>query len=492
MKQLFSVALLGAVLLLGGCPQESPAETPAETEPGPYRVNIAALSGGSVTAQPRGGEAGTEIQLAVTPDEGFRLVTGSLKYSDGTKDTAVNASTRKFRLPASDVTVKAEFEGSYTVSVAQGLGDYITPEPASGPPGTVINIRLSLPEGLRIQGGSLKYSDGQSETVIDGAALQFTLPGANVTVSAVIEDARALTRRLVRVPGGTVKSPPSASAGGVAGGPLSGAKPSSPVTVAPFSIGANEVTYDLYWEVKTWASQNGYTFPDNTGKEGQHEGGSSAYNWGEPTPEHRYDPVTWVSWWDAIVWCNAYSEWAAVQTDPACDPYTSFEPLYKSAAAAPVTDTVLRSAAPTDLAAIVGRTVLMPDAANVAAPAADAPGFRLPTGQEWEFAARGSDPAAPAWNYPYAGSNNKDEVAWYLNTAALHVQAVGLKLPNTLGLYDMSGNVAEIASNPAVPASFFYLGGHAAEEACILSGYTNLPNYNGFRVAAPASVGETP
>jgi formylglycine-generating enzyme required for sulfatase activity len=464
-------------------------------------VYIAELSGGSVTAEPRGGEAGTVIQLTVTEDEGFKLKTGSLKYSDGTKDTVVNASTRKFTLPASDVTVKAEFEGAYTVSVAQGLGDYLTPEPASGPPGTVIHIRLSLPEGWRIKGGTLKYRDGQNETVIDGGTLQFTLPAAHVTVSAVLENARAATRRLVRVPGGTVKSPPS---GSVTGGPLSGAKPSSPITVDSFSIGASEVTYDLYWEVKDWASQHGYTFGGDRGREGFYGSNGNPYR-GEPTAEHRYDPVTEVSWWDAIVWCNAYSEWAAAQTDPAYDRYNSFEPLYRSAGDAPSPNTVLRNPEETYLIDIVGGrrrvdepTQIYLDGAKVALPdpAGNPQGFRLPNGAEWEFAARGGDPAAPAWNYPYAGSVNKDEVAWFWNTAVLEVQPVGLKLPNTLGLYDMSGNVEEWASNPADQTKAFLLGGSAYYEERPLSSIPQplslFDATRGFRVAAPASVGEAP
>lgn len=66
--------------------------------------------------------------------------------------------------------------------------------------------------------------------------------------------------------------------------------------------------------------------------------------------------------------------------------------------------------------------------------------FDLPTEAQWEFAARGGNYSQ---NFLYSGSNNVDEVAWTKNNADAKVHAVGEKLPNELGLYDMSGGVWE-------------------------------------------------
>ena len=65
--------------------------------------------------------------------------------------------------------------------------------------------------------------------------------------------------------------------------------------------------------------------------------------------------------------------------------------------------------------------------------------FRLPTEAEWEFAARGGN---LSHGYMYAGSDTPGNVAW-CNSSVSTTQPVGQKVPNELGLYDMSGNVWE-------------------------------------------------
>lgn len=66
---------------------------------------------------------------------------------------------------------------------------------------------------------------------------------------------------------------------------------------------------------------------------------------------------------------------------------------------------------------------------------------RLPTQDEWEYAAKGGE------SYEYAGSKNIEEVSWYKGNSGGMAQKVKQKLANGYGLYDMSGNLYEWTSS---------------------------------------------
>jgi len=66
--------------------------------------------------------------------------------------------------------------------------------------------------------------------------------------------------------------------------------------------------------------------------------------------------------------------------------------------------------------------------------------YRLPTEAEWEYAAKGGNETA---HRQYSGSNILNDVAWYNGNSGRKTHPIGTKMPNELGIYDMTGNVWE-------------------------------------------------
>lgn len=78
--------------------------------------------------------------------------------------------------------------------------------------------------------------------------------------------------------------------------------------------------------------------------------------------------------------------------------------------------------------------------------------FRLPTANEWNYAAKGG---CVSNSYTYSGSNDWDAVAWCSENSDNMPHPVKSKLPNEIGIYDMSGNVAEFIAGEGNYRSFY-------------------------------------
>lgn len=186
------------------------------------------------------------------------------------------------------------------------------------------------------------------------------------------------------------------------------------ITLSPYSIGAYEVTNDLYYAV---------TGKCPSGKSKDKDGNF-----------YSYYPVENMNWYQACWFCNKLSN------------IMGFTPVYKLPDGTDIS-TISYSGVPVDTNSTWSQMTY-----NMSAT-----GYRLPTEAEWEFAARGGSISAADWNYDYAGSNTRNNVAWCNTNANETTHAVGGKTANRLGLYDMSGNVWEWLTdwNNNVPSGTF-------------------------------------
>ncbi len=181
----------------------------------------------------------------------------------------------------------------------------------------------------------------------------------------------------------------------------------------------------MWYTVRVWAEENSYRFA-NMGREG--DDGVI----GDEPAVPKNEPVNYINWRDAMVWCNALTEYYNTKND------TIYECVYKKN-----NGEVIRSS--TDANADVCDSVV---------PDTEADGFRLLSVDEWELAARYKDDGdikdkgeyypgnfASGANADYNDSTACGIVSWFNSNSNSHSHDIKQKVGNALGLFDVSGNV---------------------------------------------------
>lgn len=224
-----------------------------------------------------------------------------------------------------------------------------------------------------------------------------------------------------------------------------------------YAIGKVEVTGGEWRNVYEWGLQNGY---------GDLASSAAEYC----TDAH---PVIMVNWYEVVMWCNAKSEMEGLEP-VYYDTSSGQRVVYRG----PSYGAFYTENGP-------GSEVIEWDESKN--------GYRLPTHDEWEYAARGGQSTT---NSIYSGSNDIYEVGIFSDNSFGAVcdgwtggeadddrgtWPVGSLAANELGLYDMSGNVWEMLWNPRYSGDPYLLRARGAASACWWFGEPTVSNYTGYQ-----------
>lgn len=287
----------------------------------------------------------------------------------------------------------------------------------------------------------------------------------------------------------------------------------SAVTIADFEIGKTEITYQTWYDVFKWATDEArqekrYRFT-NSGREG-----NDGVDGAEPTDRSNH-PVTTVDWFNAVIWCNALSEkagldpvyyfdaqvardarklnelsttifeptvsWGSIDKDaikrnkekfpeihfekPEIKHNWNGEIVYENGD--PVYEMYYGRLEKKDdenisddnykplIDLLAGESCELQEHFKIDF---SKNGYRLPTCLEWFYAAKGGKPDTYEWEMEYSGSDTASEVGWFKKECGYDSNIKGMneflpeygtkpvatKKANSLGIYDMSGNVNEL------------------------------------------------
>ena len=152
-------------------------------EPAPTTYTITAdvfpLGAGTATADKTTATAGDMVKLTATANSGYRFT--GWTFSDNITDTDSSSATTTFTMPAGDVTVTANFQQYYIITVNASAGGTATADKTTAVAGEAVTLTATPDSGYHfdrwnIVSGTITIQNNQ-----------FTMPAGNVEIQAIFD-----------------------------------------------------------------------------------------------------------------------------------------------------------------------------------------------------------------------------------------------------------------------------------------------------------------
>ena len=161
------------------------------SETGAYKISISAPKGGTITTNRTKADAGDEIIVTVTPDNGYQMVSGSLTYTlaiaGGETKTITNG---RFTMPAGDVSITCKWETATTT--AKGITSFSVSGVVGAVNNTTNTITITLPRGTDVTKLTPVIATNGVKSLTPGSGETVDFTNA-VTYTAAMEDGSSKT-----------------------------------------------------------------------------------------------------------------------------------------------------------------------------------------------------------------------------------------------------------------------------------------------------------
>ena len=158
---------------------------------GSYKISISAPKGGTITTNRTKADAGDEIIVTVTPDNGYQMVSGSLTYTlEKAGGETKTISNGRFTMPAGDVSITCKWETATTT--AKGITSFSINGVAGAVNSTTNTITITLPRGTDVTKLTPVIATNGVKSLTPGSGVTVDFTNA-VTYTAAVEDGSSKT-----------------------------------------------------------------------------------------------------------------------------------------------------------------------------------------------------------------------------------------------------------------------------------------------------------